>query len=360
MTRTFTHSKATRSGVWLLLGIVGESGSGKTLSALKLAEGIRRVTGGKIFFLDSEENRAKHYAPEEGQKADPKKGTFDFTHVPFDPPFSPDDYLAAFRHCIDSGANVVIVDSFSHEHDGPGGVLEWHEKELDRMLANAERKGWKNVNREKYNFPAWSKPKASRRRLKTEMERMPCHFILCFRAKEQIKPTKNDKGRDEMVDLGWMPIGGKEYLFAMTLRALLPENAGGVPVFSPQRPGERAVYKLPLYFDHIFRQPHAFCEADGEAMAKWAAGAKKKPPPPPKPADDRTRFGAKLAWDGKTKWAGKPVEDADPLTIRMYLGALEGAAAKSKSEKAHKAIAAHAAAVTEVLETKEGSDNAEN
>jgi hypothetical protein len=99
------------------------------------------------------------------------------------------------------------------------------------------------------------------------MLQLDCNFVMCFRAKEKAKP----KGQ-ELIDLGWMPIGGEEHLYEMTLRALLPPNADGVPVFQADRPGERLVYKLPAQFRDMFSQPHALCEADGEAMARWAAG----------------------------------------------------------------------------------------
>lgn len=40
---------------------------------------------------------------------------------------------AAFRFAKKSSAGVVVIDSCSHEHDGPGGLLEQHEAELTRM-----------------------------------------------------------------------------------------------------------------------------------------------------------------------------------------------------------------------------------
>lgn len=337
MARAFTHSRAKRVDVPLLIGIAGESGSGKTLSALRVATGIQRVTRGDIFVVDTESNRATHYAPAKGERADPANGTYDFEHVPFGEPYSPDDYLDCFRHCVASGAGIIVVDSFSHEHEGSGGVLEQHDKEVDRLVDIAKTRYGGNPSREKYNFPAWAKPKQKRIRLKTAMVGMPCTFILCFRAKEKVKPSKGD-----LVELGWMPIGGKEYLFEMTLRALLPSNASGVPQFTPKRAGESTVYKLPRYFERIFKTPHALCESDGEAMARWAAG--------PKDAG-RPCFGKKLQWQGKDKWGGKPLGDADAEALGIYALAL-GDVARSAKGKALAVITAHADDVERIRQLK--------
>ena len=58
--RIFTDAPATREHVPLLIGLMGPSGVGKTYSALRLATGIQTVTGGDIFVIDTETNRAKH------------------------------------------------------------------------------------------------------------------------------------------------------------------------------------------------------------------------------------------------------------------------------------------------------------
>ena len=85
---------------------------------------MQRVTGGDIFYIDTESRRALHYAD-----------TFKFRHVPFSAPFCPLDYLDAIEHCVSKGAGVVVVDSMSHEHEGHGGVLEWHGREVERLVA---------------------------------------------------------------------------------------------------------------------------------------------------------------------------------------------------------------------------------
>src|SRR5262245_49677002 len=130
--RTFESKPAVREQTPLLLGLVGPSGTGKTFSALRLATGIQRVSGGDIFMIDTEAKRGLHYAER-----------FKFQHLSFASPFSPLDYMAAVEHCVSKGARIVLIDSLSHEHEGPGGVLEMHEAELNRLAGD----NWEKRNK---------------------------------------------------------------------------------------------------------------------------------------------------------------------------------------------------------------------
>jgi len=252
--RTFTDAPATRERVPLLLGLTGPSGGGKTMSALRLATGIQRVSGGEIFMIDTESRRGLHYADR-----------FNFRHVPFGAPFSPLDYLAAIEHCTRKGAGVVIVDSMSHEHEGPGGVLEMHEAEVKRMAGDDYKKA------ERVKMLAWSKPKQERRRMINTILQLPVTSIFCFRAKEKLKIVPGK----EPQPLGWMPIAGEEFIYEMTVNMLLPPGVDGVPEWSPTEQGEKQMLKLPEQFRQLFAQRQALNEDIGEALAKWAEGTVK-------------------------------------------------------------------------------------
>jgi len=253
MARTFEDKPATRERTPLLVGLIGPSGTGKTYSALRLATGIQRVSGGDIHVIDSEARRALHYAND-----------FKFRHVAFGAPFSPLDYLAAIEHCVKKGAGTIIIDSMSHEHEGPGGLLEMHEAETARMSGG----DWKKAERVK--MLAWQKPKAQRRRLINTMLQLPCNFILCFRAKHKLKLVKGE----EPTQLGYMPIAGEEFVYEMVLKCLLLPGADGVPVLNSEFEGERAMIKIPSQFRGMFdpRQPRQLSEEMGTALASWAAG----------------------------------------------------------------------------------------
>jgi hypothetical protein len=254
MTRTFETKPAVRSQVPLLIGLVSPSGAGKTYSALRLATGIQRVTGGDIHVVDTEARRSLHYTDK-----------FKFQHTSFPSPFGPLDYLAAVEHCVKQGAKTIIIDSASHEHEGPGGVLEMHEQEIARMMTE-----WKTT-REKVQLGAWAKPKQERRRLINSLLQIPCNFILCFRAKPKLRV---EKGK-EPAELGWMPIAGDEWIYEMTLQCLLMPGAGGVPTWNPDGEGEKKIVKIPEQFKPLLLEQHdgkPLSEDIGQALAVWAAG----------------------------------------------------------------------------------------
>lgn len=310
--RTFTDSPAVRVQTPVLVGLVSPSGAGKTYSALRLATGMQRVTGGEIFVIDTEQKRSLHYANQ-----------FKFRHIPFGRPFSPLDYLAAIEYAVSRGAKIVVVDSMSHEHEGPGGVLEMHDAKLDQIAGN----DWKK--RAACTMLAWSEPKQQRRRLLNSIVQMDCNFVFCFRAKRKIKPVKGG----EPLDLGWMPIGGEEFVFEMTLNAILHPGANGVPTWNPSEPGEREMVKLPDQFRPVFSNNPQLSEDVGQKLAEWAAGGE-----PPKPMtgpelvsaymeceDDATyerlKAASKVAWSKLDKATKERVSS-------------EANAAKSRIEKA--------------------------
>ncbi len=249
--RTFEDYEAKRCAVPLLVGLVGPSGGGKTFSALRIATGIQRVTGGDIFLIDTESRRSLHYA-----------NHFKFRHVPFAAPFGPLDYLAAIEYAVKKGAKVVVVDSMSHEHEGPGGVLEQHAAEVEKLSGGDQQKA------DRVKMLAWSKPKQDRRRMINSILQMPVSSIFCFRAKEKLKIATGQEPKQ----LGFMPIAGEEFIYEMTVNCLLLPKAGGVPTWNSKELGEQATMKLPQQFQQLFAEPMPLSEDHGETMARWAEG----------------------------------------------------------------------------------------
>lgn len=257
--RTFEDKPAVRTTVPLLLGLMGPSGGGKTYSALELAQGIQEVIGGDIYGIDTEANRMLMYAD-----------YFKFRHVSFKAPFGSLDYLAAMEHCVNKGAKIIITDSMSHEHEGPGGMLDFWEKEQDRMAGDDWQK------RERIKMLAIQKPKQHRRRLINTMLQMDCNFISCFRAKETAKPMKK-AGKTEVVQLGFMPIAGDEFVYEQTLNCLLLPNAKGYPSWHSENMGEEMMIKLPRQFEAMFdpekyQKGRQLSREVGRELAVWARG----------------------------------------------------------------------------------------
>lgn len=262
MSRTFEAKPAVRAAVPVLLGLMGPSGSGKTFSALRVATGIQQVVGGDIYGIDTEANRMLHYAND-----------FKFKHVKFDAPFGSLDYLAALQQCVAQGAKVVVVDSMSHEHEGAGGMIDFQEKEIERLTKGDFNK----VNQ--YKMLAWQKPKAARRALINGLLQINANFVFCFRAKNTAKPVKNQQtGKMEVEAQGFMPIAGDEFVFEMTANCLLLPGAKGVPTWSSDWAGEKLMIKSAKQFDSIFAEQKPLDEKIGRALAEWARGDSTKTP----------------------------------------------------------------------------------
>lgn len=272
MARQFTATDAVREQVPLLVGLMGASGSGKTYSALRLATGIQSVVGGDIYGVDTEAGRMKHYADR-----------FRFKHVPFAPPFGSRDYLEVLRWAIAQGARTVVVDSMSHEHAGEGGYLDAHAKETERLSGGDAGKA------ERVKMLAWQKPSGARQALINGLLQLNANFVFCFRAREKAKPGPGGK----VIDMGFMPIAGDEFIYEMTLNALLMPGANGFPTWRSENVGERQMIKPAAQFAEIFAEPRALDEAVGADLARWAQGDSATAPA--RPAEDSPRPAAARA-----------------------------------------------------------------
>lgn len=260
MARDFTPKKAVRSKAPLLLGIMGPPGGGKTVSALRLATGIQKICGGPIRVIDTEGGRALKYADQ-----------FDFEHIEFRPPFSPADFKEAIEQQLKDNPAAIIIDSISDEHEGAGGVLDWHDTELDRMAGN----DWSK--RERVGQAAWIKPKRARLDLINAITQIKTPLIFTFRAREKVKQVKNDRGKMEPTNIGYQPIAPMEIVHQLDLTCLLPPRANGIPVWKSEKAGEDFIIKLPSFLQPFIREGEPLSEHMGQAFAEWARGGSPKP-----------------------------------------------------------------------------------
>jgi hypothetical protein len=135
----------------------------------------------------------------------------------------------------------------SHEHEGPGGMVDLHDQIALRMS------GGDAAKRERVKMLAWSEPKQKRRALINGILQLNANFIFCFRAKNTSKPVKGKNGKTEVEALGFMPIAGEEFVFEQTLNALLLPGAQAASRHGQSEPvGERTMIKLPEQF-HFLR-----------------------------------------------------------------------------------------------------------
>lgn len=254
---SFTHRPARRENTPLIIGIAGPTKSGKTYSAHRVARGL--ADGRPITMINAEGAKGHQYADE-----------FDYTAIDIARPYRPERYTEALRYAlnIDPTPAVVIIDSASHMHDGPGGLLEYHREELDRLAGSDSKK------RDRMHWTAWIKPKAAENQFIYTMLEANCHLILCFRAKEKIKIVK---GVDP-IDLGWQPIAGDRIAFETIFTLTLPPHCRGVP--------DLAISAMRKPFDTLIPTGQALSEETGKALAAWAAGGAAPAPASPESASD--------------------------------------------------------------------------
>lgn len=267
---TFTLRPAVREKIGLLFGIAGASGSGKTFSALKLACGIANGTG-KVAVVDTEAGRAKHYAPKPGEKADSAKGTFDFLHLDFTPPFTPERYVEAIRACEEAGATVIVIDSMSHEWSGEGGCADMQAAEAERMATDRKTGQLIEWKIEAMTAPAWKKPKMRHARMMARLIQTRTHLIFCMRAQEKIKIVKKADGKGtEIVPIGFQPICEKSFTYEMSGSMTLHPDTPGQPRYDLH-------HKLNDELQAIFPEGAKIGDAAGKRLRIWAEGGADRP-----------------------------------------------------------------------------------
>ena len=268
---SFSFAPAKREQVSLLIALAGASGSGKTYSALRLAKGM--APAGKIAFIDTEARRGLHYAEE-----------FDFLHSDMRPPFRPAAFIEGIHAAEAAGAEVVIIDSFSHEYDGQGGITEWADE--------IEQAGTKSPGN-------WKIPKRAHKTLMNALLQCRASIIFCLRADEKIRIGR-ENGKTFVEPLGWMPICEKRFMFEMTASFTLTPDRPGIPHFD-------LPHKLQRQHRGMFTDTKPIGEDSGIALAEWARGGAPAPTVAQfKPTDPMVETTEDLmAWDSKLATAAQ-------------------------------------------------------
>jgi hypothetical protein len=165
------------------------------------------------------------------------------------PPYTPRRYLEAIEEFLAYGVDILVVDSFSHCWEGPGGVLE--------MADQAEESGKKGLSK-------WLHPKRDYKKLVSFLLSTRMHMILCSRAKQPLLETTVD-GEKTLVTQPWEPIQDKRLKYEMTI--VVPMTLDGAYETDPTR------LKVPGDLAHLF-QGELLDEGTGAAIAEWVAGGK--------------------------------------------------------------------------------------
>lgn len=276
---------AAIDGVALFIAVAGASRSGKTFTALRLARGIVGPHG-RIAAIDTEAKRMSHY----------KNDFLDGDGRPFDvwnmeAPFAPQRFLEAAKKAQKAGFGVLVIDSFSLEWVGEGGVLDWHEKELDAAVERATKRGDDRRSeyqiREAAKMAAWIKPKSAHKAMMNGFLQLTMPIIFCLRAEDKVKPTAGGKPEK----LGWIPTQDPRFIYEWTVSLTLhPDTPGKIRYDLP--------HKVEGQHKALFPEGKLVGEEAGAALYAWAnqdAAARQAAPSPPPPDDVRARKAREFA-----------------------------------------------------------------
>ncbi|TCR64659.1 hypothetical protein [Bosea sp. BK604] len=255
MTFTFAPAANFSERAGLFVALTGGTNSGKTFSALELARGIAGPNG-KIAVLDTEGGRTLHL-----------KDQFQFDVNVMDPPFRPERFAAAAIEAENAGYAALVIDSFSMEWVGIGGVLDWQAQEITRMAGDDYRK------QERMKMASWIKPKSAHKAMVYSFLQRRMPIIFSIRGEESVKPGENpgDKPTKTLKS-----VTNKAFPFEMTVAFWLEtERKGYIDLSDPK------TFKMEGAHRTIFNHGDRINRSHGAALEAWAKGQKAEPRPAP-------------------------------------------------------------------------------
>lgn len=247
MSFSFVPAERFKERAGLFVSLTGGTNSGKTFSALRLARGIAGPDG-KVAVLDTEGGRTLHL-----------KGDFAFDANVMDPPFRPERFAAAAKAAEDAGYDALVIDSFSMEWAGLGGVLDWQAEEHAKMGNKDSTKG-----------TSWIKPKMAHKAMVYALLQRRIPIIFSIRGEETFVPPNTKLFKS---------ITNKQFPFEVTVSFRLEsERKGFIDLSDPKS------WKMEGAHQDIFKHGKRIGEEHGAALARWACGNHGPKPVPSLPA----------------------------------------------------------------------------
>lgn len=164
---------AERRKAKLKLCLEGLAGSGKSHGALLMAQGLVENPSAKtIAALDTENGTLEL---ERG-----KPGVPDFSVVKMGSPYNPERYIDVINAAVEEGFELLIIDSLTHEWNGPGGILDIV-TDLGARIKDTRL--------------CWRKVTPRHDALIHAIIQAPIHIIVTLRTKADRMATKDDYGK---------------------------------------------------------------------------------------------------------------------------------------------------------------------
>lgn len=259
MTAMFRPAHHIKEGTGVFVALTGTTNSGKTFSALKLARGIAGQHG-KIAVVDTEGGRTLHL-----------KNDFEFDAMVMSPPFRPNLFADAAIEAERAGYAALVIDSWTQEWKGLGGVLDWIEEELEasvkRSQANRNETRTEYQIRDAYKFTAMIKPKSAHKSMVSSLLQRRIPIVFSIRGEESVKPVTGKQ--PEKV---YKTLTDKNFPFEMSVAFRMdPTRKGYLDLSDPLS------FKMEGAHEAIFKHGDRVGEEHGAALLAWSKGLDGKP-----------------------------------------------------------------------------------
>ena len=232
MTFTFRPASSFTERAGIFVSLTGGTNSGKTWSALALGRGIAGPQG-KLAVLDTEGGRTLHL-----------KDQFRFDIDLMSAPYHPQRFSDAAKAAEDAGYDALVIDSFTAEWAGIGGVLEMKEDEVSRVGAKG---------------PVWVKPKRAHDSMVYSLLQRRIPIIFSIRGKDTFVPP------DKTI---FKAITSQTFPFEVTVSFRLAAEAKGyIDLSDPKANKMEGPHRA------IFKHGDRISEEHGAQLAAWARGS---------------------------------------------------------------------------------------
>ena len=232
MTAVNKFRAVSRQKVKASIMIEGIQGTGKSGLALMIA---KVLAGGwnKVFAIDTENQSLDLF---DGVKTHvgEKFGTFNKVDLTVEDGYAPSNYMDLREQAINSGAEVVIMDSISHMWNRKGGLLD--------TVSDAQNDGLDN-------YRAWGTDKNRKEKeLIFDLVRSSkAHIITTVRSKEKFGMEFDEtKGKNKVVSLGEQQVmqDGLKYEPDLVLRMVYAGNMDGTNPKAEVLKSRYAIFKV--------------------------------------------------------------------------------------------------------------------
>jgi hypothetical protein len=259
MSDDWTEARVDGFGVFVALA--GTSTTGKSMSALELGTGIARARGGDLGVLDTEAGRIKHYADK-----------YKFRRRELQAPFHPDRFGEAAQAAEHQGFGALIIDNFSLEWSGMGGVLDLQEQDLEARVARDKRDMPDEKKRFKHLRASWIEPKRPHKRMLQTFLQLRIPIIFCIRANLVVETDDDGVKKPER----WKPDQDKRFIYEWTVSFTLHPDTPGKPRYDMP-------HKCEEQHRHLFPAGQFITREAGAGLWKWANSGASIPSEPATP-----------------------------------------------------------------------------